>query len=211
VVRRLADLWLAEAGRNQVLPIDDGLVNRVAAIVPPAWPPLSRRVFVPGGGPVADECLPLLMGGFRIGADVTVPDSGASGVLAALGDWNGGWALYVLAGRLAFCFSRAGEALRVIGSSEVPPGRHDLSVTYRTDSFTLWYDDAAVASMTFRGPLPFALQHGGAGLRLGHDRGFPVCDDYEPPATWTGALHQVVIEAAGPADRADIRGALHAD
>jgi arylsulfatase len=211
VVRHLADLWLAEAGRNQVLPIDDGLVNRLAAIVPPAWPPPTRRVFVPGGGPVADECLPLLMGGFRIGADVTVPASVPSGVLAALGDWNGGWALYVLDGRLAFCFSRAGEALRVVGSSEVPPGRHELSVTYAADTFTLWYDDAAMGSTTFHGPLPFALQHGGTGLCLGYDRGFPVCDDYTPPGTWTGALHRVVIEAGSPPGRTDVRGALHAD
>ena len=36
---------------------------------------------------------------------------------------------------------------------------------------------------------------------LGRDRGLPVCDDYEPPFPWTGALHDVVIET-GPAHRA---------
>ena len=33
VVRKLQDLWLVEAGRNQVLPIDGTFVNRIGAMV----------------------------------------------------------------------------------------------------------------------------------------------------------------------------------
>jgi arylsulfatase len=42
------------------------------------------------------------------------------------------------------------------------------------------------------------MQIGGGGLRLGHDAGFPVSDDYEPPFAWTGVLHQVVFDARRP-------------
>jgi arylsulfatase len=214
-VRRLAELWLAEAGRNRVLPMDDGLVNRLAALVPPEWPPRMRSVFVPGASPVSDECVPFLAGGFRITADATVPDSGASGVLAALGDWNGGWALYGLAGRLVFCFCRAGELLRVRSRAPLPPGRHDLAVSYDGGTFTLWCDQVAIGSLGIEGPLPFALQHGGTGLCLGYDRGFPVSDDYTPPARWTGDLRRVVVESSGrtePPDlRTELRTALRAD
>ena len=47
--------------------------------------------------------------------------------------------------------------------------------------------------------LPFVWQHGGAGLTIGYDRGFPVSDDYETPFPFTATLHEVVIEtpAAG--------------
>ena len=31
-------LWAAEAERNQVLPISDGLLDRFAGFIPPAWP-----------------------------------------------------------------------------------------------------------------------------------------------------------------------------
>jgi arylsulfatase len=64
------------------------------------------------------------------------------------------------------------------------------------------------------GILPFALQHGGAGLRLGYDSGFPVSRRYAPPAAFTGVVHQLTIETPGAAvpDAADeVRAALHGD
>ncbi|HEY2428534.1 MAG TPA: arylsulfatase, partial [Acidimicrobiales bacterium] len=91
VVRSLEQRWMAEAGRNQVLPMDDGLVNRLLAFVPPAWPPSPVAEYVAGSGPVHDEAVPMLGGGFRITASVVVPDAHAEGVLCALGDWNGGY------------------------------------------------------------------------------------------------------------------------
>jgi arylsulfatase len=45
------------------------------------------------------------------------------------------------------------------------------------------------------------LQIGGGGLRLGHDRGFPVSDDYTPPFPWTGTLHCLTFDAAPPTAR----------
>ena len=49
-LRHLIDLWAAEAGRNDVLPISDGLVDRFAGFIPPVWPPGSSRTFLPGVG-----------------------------------------------------------------------------------------------------------------------------------------------------------------
>src|SRR5579862_2610194 len=95
VVRRLEQLWLVEAGRNDVLPMDDGLATRFVAIIPPAYPAGPAKTFLPGGGPVADEAVPLLAGGFAITVDAEVPTLEPQGVLFALGDWNGGYALYV--------------------------------------------------------------------------------------------------------------------
>ncbi|MGO9883982.1 MAG: hypothetical protein ACLPV4_13310, partial [Solirubrobacteraceae bacterium] len=37
-LQRLRALWDAEAERNNVLPISDGLVNRFGGFIPPAWP-----------------------------------------------------------------------------------------------------------------------------------------------------------------------------
>lgn len=211
VVRDLEQQWWAEAGRNQVLPLEDGLVGRLTAILPPPWPPRQRSVFVPGGGPVADESVPMLAFGFRITADATVPAAGAAGVLAALGDWNGGYALYAVEGRLAFAFSRGGELLRVVSPSPLPAGRHRLAVRGGAMGFALSVDDEPAGEVAFEGGLPIALQHGGAGLRLGYDAGLPVCDDYTPPARWTGELHEVVVEPGVAPPLADVRAALHAD
>jgi arylsulfatase len=75
----------------------------------------------------------------------------------------------------------------------------------------LWYDGHQVGSLRFEGPLPFVVQHGGAGLCLGYDRGLPLCDDYEIPGRWTGGLDEVVIESGNPAPPPDVRSALRAD
>ena len=71
-----------------------------------------------------------------------------------------------------------------------------------------------VDEIAVEGPLPLAMQHGGAGLRLGCDTGFPVSSRYAPPAPFTGTVHQVRIDAPGslrphPVD--EVRAALHAD
>ena len=154
---------------------------------------------------------------FEITAVVDVP-AAAEGVLCALGDWNGGYALYVSAGRLGFAFSRGGDLVRCVGSVPVPEGHHVLGARCARDGdgALLWvhHDGRPVGSVGFDGVLPLALQHGGAGLRLGYDAGFPVSDDYAPPAAWTGGLHEVVIDASGGPDPAPldlVRNALHAD
>ena len=57
-------------------------------------------------------------------------------------------------------------------------------------------------------------QADGNALRIGHDAGFPVSDDYAPPFPWTGTVHRVVIEAKPPPFRdleAEIADAVHRD
>ena len=72
----------------------------------------------------------------------------------------------------------------------------------------LLVDGAAVDETTVEGMLPVALQHGGAGLRLGWDSGFPVSPRYTPPAPFSGTVHQVRIDTPGcAAARPGRRGA----
>ncbi|HEU5027184.1 MAG TPA: hypothetical protein VFV01_19860 [Spirillospora sp.] len=110
-------------------------------VLPPYGLP-RRAVYRPGGGPVHDESLPLLTGGFTLTADAGI----ASGAL------GGGW--------------------------------------------------------------PVAFQHGGAGLRIGHDAGLPVEDGYRPPARWNGTVHRIEIDTApvpDPTPQDGLRTALHSD
>src|ERR1700728_75991 len=73
VVEELEALWFTEAARNQVLPIDDSFLHRIGALIPAPYPPGDHRVFRPGAGPVGDESVPPVWGGFSVEADVTVP------------------------------------------------------------------------------------------------------------------------------------------
>jgi arylsulfatase len=217
VVAELRRLWDGEAERNHVLPLYDNLVDRIGALIGPAWPPGDDRTYRPGASPICDESLPMLFGGFRITAEVEAGDA-PDGVLLALGDLHGGLALHVSAGRLIFTFSRAGEILEVVADRPVPPGRQALGVAHLTgpdgSAFHLLHGGTVVGSLTFDGILPVALQHGGAGLRLGHDAGLPVSDRYRVPAAWNGRLISVRVRTPGsarPDPLADLRIALHAD
>ncbi|GAA4807966.1 arylsulfatase [Nocardioides caeni] len=196
VVRELEEAWWAEAERHQVLPIQDSLQGRVLAMEPPLWPQPVPLVLHPGGTALADEAVPSLALGALVEADVTVPDDGGSGVLAAIGDWSNGWALVVLDGRPTMLLNTTSTAHAVRSDVRLTAGRHRVGFRYLAAEAcgVLLVDGAVVA----RGPLPdgmgaSGLQIGGGGLRLGHDDGFPVSDDYAPPFPWTGTLHTLTF------------------
>ena len=219
-LRQLTELWTAEAERNQVFPISDGMLDRLSGLIPPTWPVGSSRTFLPGGGPVHDESIPPLWGGFSLAAEVDAVGSGTEGVVCALGDWFGGYALYVVDSAVNFTFSRAGDALHLQDASPLVPGRHTLTVSYAVGqggdpgTMELAVDGAVIDRLSVTGMLPLALQHGGAGLRLGYDSGFAVSPRYTPPANFSGVVHFVSIETPGAAvPRLDdeVRTALHGD
>ena len=221
-VRAMSDLWDAEAERNNVLPISDGLVDRFGGFIPPVWPAGPSRTFRPGGGPVADESVPLLWGGFDMTADVDPGPGDRDGVVYALGDWFGGYALYLVGGRPHFTFARGAGALELVTPGALGAGRHEILVSYAVavgdgggpGRMVLAVDGEAVDETAVEGTLPLALQHGGAGLRLGWDSGFPVSSRYAPPARFGGTVHELRVDTPGslrpdPAD--EVRAALHSD
>jgi len=209
LVRHLEERWWLEAGRNQVLPLDDSLIYRVSAIEPPPYGRRERAVLRPGGGPVSENALPLLLGGFLLEAHLDVPTGGGEGVICALGDWNNGWACYLLDGRPVVAFSILGDPARVTAPDRLAAGRALVSVRYRRGTspggeVTLAVDDTVVAAETLTEDLPFMWQIGGAGLLVGRDRGLPVSDDYDPPFACTAGIRAVVLEApSAPARDAD--------
>jgi arylsulfatase len=59
------------------------------------------------------------------------------------------------------------------------------------------------------------LSTAGAGLHVGRDRGFPVCDDYRPPFAFTGTIERIELASGNPGARVDrateLRAAFAAD
>ncbi len=204
-VAELERLWWHEAGRNQVLPLDDSLIGRAVAMEPRPWHAPRRAVYRPGGGGIAEDFLPAMGGGFRLTAVVEVPEDGGEGILCALGDRNNGWAWYVLDGRPVAAVSLFGTAYRVAAPRALAPGPHTLGVTYSRvpaggGPVVLHVDGAPVAEATLAEDLPFRWQIGGAGLRIGRDAGLPVSDDYRVPFAFTGTLDHVAVEPGPPGD-----------
>ena len=190
-----------------MLPLDDTLLQRFGALEPPPFGPRRRAVLRPGGGPVSEDAIPSLIGGFVLEADLDVPTHGAEGVICALGDWNNGWACYLLDGALVVAFSVFGYHHRFAAEAALTSGSRAVRVEYQRGAnpggtLTIRVDDTVVADGALTADLPFRWQIGGAGLLVGHDRGFPVCDDYEPPFPCTATIRTVILES-GPAPRRD--------
>ena len=146
---------------------------------------------------MADESVPLLWGGFDITADIDTDRDGADGVVFALGDWFGGYALYLVGGQRPLHLRPGRRRARADdGGAPSPAGRHEITVSYVVGEggapgrMVLSVDGAEVDETAVEGMLPLAVQHGGAGLRLGWDSGFPVSSRYAPPAPFEGTVHE---------------------
>lgn len=74
-----------------------------------------------------------------------------------------------------------GEVFRFAAREPVAASRRSIVAEYRwakrNSSMTLPVDGAVVAEGPLPRRLPVRWQIGGAGLLVGRDRGFPVCDD----------------------------------
>ncbi|MEO8605046.1 MAG: sulfatase/phosphatase domain-containing protein, partial [bacterium] len=214
-LRAMIETWWAEAGRNQVLPLMDSFLGRATALIPSPYGPRWRSELRPGGGAVSEDAIPPLMGGFRLQAEVET-GANAVGILCALGDWSNGWAFYLLDGKPVLTFNILGALFRFAAETPIGAGTHAIGAEYRWEksgrTISLVVDGVVVAHGPMRPRLPLRWQIGGAGLLIGYDRGFPVCDDYASPFAFSGTLHRLLIEvpALAPSDvQLEIAEALH--
>ena len=211
-VAALRDLWWAEAGRNQVLPLYEGPAS-MAALHPAEYPAPAAASYAPGGGPVCESQLPSMTGAFTVTAELDVPAGQvASGIVAALGDSNGGWALYLLEGRPVACLVPFGRPVRLEGTEPLGAGVHTVALVHapgRGDNLTLSVDGAAVAEGHLGLPMFFiGLSTAGAGMLVGRDRGISVSEDYEAPFPLSVTLRRLEIRSDGGGPILDPQAAL---
>jgi arylsulfatase A-like enzyme len=203
--REMVERWWVEAGRYDVLPLDDRAVWQL--VRPPLrGSPTGRSRFVyrpPLSHLPIDVCPPHGPRPFSIEADIVVPDAepgaGTDGALLNRGTINGGYALFVLDGHLVFDLNRFHHHARVRSPHRLEAGPRQVGV-HVTDRgggegwATLSVDGVEVASGEV-GPLMRTLSS--LGMDIGRANA-PVCDDYEAPFAYAGTIHRLVFEIAPP-------------
>ena len=199
-LERMKELWWAEAGRNQVLPLWDGPQAGIP-LHPAEYPAPTRAVYQPGGNGICESHIPSMLGGFTATADIELPaDHIAQGVLCALGDLNGGWTFYIIDGCPVTCVVSCGHTTRVAAPSALRAGTHTVTMRYRpahndVHNVLLDIDGELVASAHHPGLLIFpALATAGARMHIGRDSGLPFSDDYQPPFPFSATLRNVVLQ-----------------
>src|SRR5205823_3041968 len=115
------DLWWQEAERYQVLPLTNqsgrGGDNRYRR---------DRYEFRPGIGALPPAVAPNLRNrGWRMWAELVVPDGGIEGVVAAHGGEAGGWTVFLKDGRLHYTYNYLGAELTPV--SPAYKGRFDVT------------------------------------------------------------------------------------
>ncbi|MFC0863201.1 arylsulfatase [Sphaerimonospora cavernae] len=207
IVDRLVEMWRTEAGRNQVLPLNDGYSFRPQMPRPDTHRQPPRVVYRPGRGPVSEFLHPVLTEGFRMTAHLELGTPSADGMIVAVGDWTQGLAWYLLDGRMVAVCNLAGVEHRLSAPQRLGTGRHEVTLSYRKTAaggvFHLHRHGRQVAELPVPGPLPARWQIGGPGLFVGCDTGFPVSDDYRPPFDFQGVLERVVVESVVSDDAED--------
>lgn len=202
----LKDLFLSEAARNQVFPLDDRYIERVRPENRPQHN-AGRTVFTyyPGTSRITEGMAPNMKNtSFRITASVTIPDEGAEGMLLTQGGWFAGNAFYLLDGRPTYSYAKSHypEHKFTIGAPDpLPAGQHTLVMNFDYDggkpgsggTATILVDSIPVASGRIAETVPVVVS-GTETLDIGEDSGTPVVRDYQVPFRFTGTLHKVSVE-----------------
>jgi arylsulfatase A-like enzyme len=197
-LRALVDLWWIEAERNGALPL-----NNQPGRHPDRRYRRSRYEYQPGIGVLPAAVAPNLRNrGFRITAELDLPESGGDGVIMTHGGGAGGYALYVQGGRLHWTYNWLGARVTTVSSDEaLPIGRSTIGMTFTpTGRFqgdvVLLCDDAPIGKGDVPATTP--VTYGIVGFTVGYQRGTPVSPTYRPPfAMPEGVLGRVVVEPEG--------------
>ncbi len=145
-------------------------------------------------------------------ADFVVPDGGGHGALIAQGGAFGGWTLYMVDGRPAYCYNLFGlQRFKVVGTEALPAGEHQVRVEFTYDgggigkggTATLYADGAKVGEGRVDATVPIAFSADET-TDVGVDSATPVTDDLvEGKTAFTGKVRWVQIdldEAAADTD-----------
>ena len=212
-LHELQRLWLIEATRYNVLPLDDRVAERFnpdLAGRPVLIKGKSQILFGSMGRLSENSVISIKNKSHSVTAMIEVPESGAEGVIIAQGGNIGGWSLYAKGGKLKYCYNLLGIHYFYVESKNVlPPGEHQVRMEFayaggglgKGGTAALYVDGkkdgegkvAATAAMVFSAD---------DGCDIGQDTGAPVSQDYGPRGNaFTGRVKGVQIDITAPLRR----------
>jgi hypothetical protein len=212
-LQELQALFLTEAAKYSVLPIDASFADRADPSLRPGFNTgRTEFTYYPGMIRIPEANAPDIKNkSFHIAADVEIPKGAADGVLATQGGRFGGWGLMVLDGKpmFAYAFSNQDGAKypnqsrrkwRLAGNEKLMPGKHTIALDFAYDrggvgkggEGTLTVDSNKVAEGHIEKTVPFRFSLDES-FDVGQDTGTPVIDEYDAkmPFQFTGTLRKV--------------------
>jgi hypothetical protein len=216
-LRELVDLWWTEAGRYDVLPLDDRNIELFAGTRRPGSVHASRHyVYYPPISHLPAGVGPLTAArSWILDVEIERTNDTDEGVLVAVGTMNGGLTFYIKDSHLAFDFNLFMDHQVVRSDITVPTGKSTVRAHFdrkkRNGTLTLSINGKECASI----PIPYLLYIiSSTGMDIGRDSLSPVTNDYEGPFKFSGIIHRVVIDLpkyTGRRTRRDRLGGMSSD
>jgi arylsulfatase len=212
-LRELQDLFLVEAGRHDVLPLDNRFAERMDATLRPSF--FGGRAEITlffGMGRLPEASAPKTANvDHAIDVVAEVPEDGADGVLVCLGGDSAGWSLFVDGDRLHYHYNWFTlERYDVVADSPLPRGRVVLRVEFECETpekaggpaaVRLFHDGRLVGQGRIEKQVPGRF--GFESLDVGEDTMSPVYPGYRErlPFRFTGRIERVELHVGEAADR----------
>jgi hypothetical protein len=206
-LKELQNAFDVEAKKYNVYPLDSSMASRIdPSIRPSLTRGRSEFTYYPGMVRIPEGSAPDFKNkSWAIGAEVTIPDRGANGVLATIGGRFGGWALLIQDGKPQFAYALSNQPehkFRIVSDQPVPPGNHVVRFGFRYDgggigkgaTGILFVDGKQVAQGRIPQTIAFRFSLDET-FDVGEDTGTPVVEDYadKMPFSFTGTLRKFVV------------------
>jgi len=218
-VKELQGLFMQEAQKYEVFPMDASVATRLVASRPNITAGRSEFVYTRPltGIPQGDSPL-LLNTSYTITADIEVPEGGAEGMLLTSGGRFGGYGFYLLKDKPVFLWNLVDlKRIRWEGPDALAPGKHRLEFDLKYEGIgpgtlafnnmsgigqagtgVLKVDGTTVATQKMDHTIPLILQWDET-FDIGSDTGTSVDDqDYQVPFKFTGKLNKLTITLDRP-------------
>jgi arylsulfatase len=227
-LKEMQELFMMEAAKYQVFPLDNTLATRMVKPRPSVT--AGRSIFTYSGeltGIPMGDAPQLRNTACTSTAEVEMPETRAlglgapqpgDGMSATQGGRFGGWGFYVLKGKPVYVWNLLDlKRVRWEGAEALSPGKHTLEFDFKYDGLgfatlafnntsgigrggtgVLKVDGRVVATQTMERTIPLTLQWDET-FDVGADTGTPVDDkDYQVPFRFSGKLNKLTIKVDRP-------------
>jgi hypothetical protein len=210
-LKEMQSLFLSEAGKYQVLPIDNSILTRIVTPRPSAV--AGKTLFTYTGanaGIPVGNAPSILDRDYTITADVTLPQDGAEGMIVTLGGRFGGYGLYLLRGKPVFDYNlldlkhyrwEGGVGGHDWLGDGLSAGKHTIVFDFKYDgpgaakggTGVLTVDGKELARKTIPHTIPFLMAIDES-FDIGSDTRTGVNDDYQLPFHFTGTIDKLTFK-----------------
>jgi arylsulfatase A-like enzyme len=215
-LRQLVELWWAEAGRYNVLPLDERFAERQGAKGEEGKEKKSYT-FYPGTVRIPESSAPYFKNrSHSVTAEVEIHEGGAEGPICAIGGIGGGWSLYIKDRKLVYCYNNIGKYRYLRSTEDIPAGKVKLGFEFEKTGkerfgaggiVRLFINGNKDGELKIPRTVRF-LYSMGESFDIGRDSGTVVSPEYKQRAEFTGKIKKVKIDLAGEKHK-DLEAEVH--